>query len=307
VDRPILAAVSVPSASICIPTWNGAAFLSTALQSALAQTYSDFELLLVDDASTDTTLDVAGAFPDPRLRIHRNDRRLGIPGNWNHCLELARGTYVKFLFQDDVLDRRALAKLVAALEAVPAASFAFSRREIRHEGPDIADLPLLGARYSDVVSAFYATLRGPFDGIDLVRQGLQTGRDLAVNVVGEPSFVLLRREAVIRAGGFDSSFAQLVDWEMWLRLARDSPVVFVDESLGVFRVHAGGQSASNHRRLRTLAECVRLLGRLQRHYGSRLSRSARGRLVLAQCRYAAHLVGELTRSIRRGRARPALD
>src|SRR5207245_2763031 len=153
----------------------------------------------------------------------------GIPGNWNRCLELARSTYVKFLFQDDVLDRQALAKLVAALEAVPAASFAFSRREIRHEGPDTADLPLRGPGYADVVSAFYATLRGPFDGIDLVRQAVGSGRDLAVNVVGEPSFVLHRREAAVRAGGFDSGFTQLVDWELWLRLARESPVVFVDE------------------------------------------------------------------------------
>jgi glycosyltransferase involved in cell wall biosynthesis len=297
----------VPPVSICVPTWNGASFLGAALESALSQTYSDFELLLVDDGSTDATLDVAAAFPDPRIHIYRNHRRLGIPGNWNHCLELARGTYVKFLFQDDVLDRQALAKLVAALEAVPAASLAFSRREIRHEGPDTADLPLRGPGYSDVVSAFYATLRGPFTGIDLVRQAVASGRDLAVNVVGEPSFVLLRREAAVRAGGFDSAFTQVVDWELWLRLARVSPVVFVDESLGLFRVHSGGQSASNHRRLRTVAECVRLLGRIRRHYGPRLGGSARGRLVLAQCRYAAHLAGELTRSIPRGRARRTLD
>lgn len=289
--------MSAPPVSICIPTWNGAPFLGAALESALSQTYSDFELLLVDDGSTDATLDVAAAFPDPRMRLYHNDRRLGIPGNWNHCLALARGTYVKFLFQDDVLDRQALAKLVAALEAVPAASFAFSRREIRHEGPDTADLPLLGAGYSDAVSRFYATLRSPFDGIDLVRQAVGSGWDLAVNVVGEPSFVLLRREGAIRSGGFDSTFAQLADWELWLRLARESPVVFVDESLGVFRVHAAGQSASNHRRLRTLNECIRLLGHVRRQYGLKLTRRARRRLVMAQFRYGLHLAGEALRSV----------
>jgi glycosyltransferase involved in cell wall biosynthesis len=295
-----------PSVSICVPTWNGARFLPAALESALSQTYSDFELLLVDDCSTDNTLDVTTTFPDRRIRIHRNDRRLGIPRNWNRCLQLARGKYVKFLFQDDLLTPRAVATLVAALEDVPAASLAFSRREVRHEGSRTADLPLLGPGYLDVVSRFYSTFRGPFAGIDLVRQGLQEGWDLAVNVVGEPSFVLLRHEAAIRAGGFDSTFAQLVDWELWLRLARESPVVFVNESLGVFRVHAASQSASNHRRLRTVNECIRLLGHIRRQYGPQLTRPARCRLAMAQCRYGLYLAGEAVRSVSPWRPRAPL-
>lgn len=285
-----------PSVSICVPTWNGARHLRASLESAFSQTYSDFELLLVDDGSTDGTLDVAAAFRDPRIRVHRNGHRLGIPGNWNHCLRLAQGRYVKFLFQDDLLAPHAVATLVAALEGAPTASLAFSRREVRHEGSR-DDLPLLGPGYADVVSRFYAAFRGAFDGIDLVRQALEDGWDLAVNVVGEPSFVLLRREAAIRAGGFDPRFGQLVDWDLWLRLARGSPVVFVDESLGVFRVHAGGQSAANHRRLRTVAECVRILGHVRLHYGPRLTRAARRRLAMAQCRYGLHLAGETFRSV----------
>jgi glycosyltransferase involved in cell wall biosynthesis len=270
--------------------------LKAALDSALSQTYSDFELLLVDDGSTDSTLDVATAFRDPRIRIHRNDRRLGIPGNWNHCLELAQAGYVKFLFQDDLLAPQAVGRLVAALEAVPTASMAFSRREVRHDGPN-KHLPLLGPGYLDVVSRFYAAFNGPFDGIDLVRRGVQEGWDLAVNVVGEPSFVILRREAALRAGGFDPRFAQLVDWDFWLRLAQASPLVFVDESLGVFRVHAQGQSAANHRRLRNIFECIRVLGRIRRRYGRDLTGPARRRLRGAQCRYAAHLAGEFVRSL----------
>lgn len=295
----------VPSVSICVPIRNGARHLAAALESALSQTYGDFELLLVDDVSTDGSFDVIAGFSDPRLRIHRNEQRLGIPGNWNRCLALARGQYVKFLFQDDLLAPRAVEMLMAALTSVPDASFAFSRREIRHEGSRGDDLPLLGPAYSDVVSRFYATFRGGFHGIELVRQGLQQGWDLAVNVVGEPSFVLLRREVAIRAGGFDPSFGQLVDWDLWLRLARESPIVFVHENLGVFRVHAEGQSASNHRRLRTVAECIRILGGIRRRYGSRLTRRERRRLFTSQCRYGAHLAGEFVRSAARWCPRPA--
>src|SRR5437899_12562971 len=94
-----------PSVSICIPTYNGAAHLAPCLESALNQTWTDFELLIVDDASSDDTVAIteACAARDRRVRVARNPRNLGLVGNWNRCLELAKGTWIKFLFQDDLL------------------------------------------------------------------------------------------------------------------------------------------------------------------------------------------------------------
>ena len=71
-----------------MPTYNGAAFIEETLRSIVNQSYQDFELLIVDDGSTDNTLEIVQSFSDPRIQLHRNPERLGIPGNWNRCLSL---------------------------------------------------------------------------------------------------------------------------------------------------------------------------------------------------------------------------
>ena len=86
--------MSTIHASVCIPTYNGAEFIAEAIQSVLTQSFTDFELLVVDDHSSDNTLDIVRSFADSRLSIHQNEKRLGIPRNWNHCLALAQGEYV---------------------------------------------------------------------------------------------------------------------------------------------------------------------------------------------------------------------
>jgi glycosyltransferase involved in cell wall biosynthesis len=301
--------VSGPSVSLCIPTWNGAAYLPEALASAIAQTFTDFELLIVDDASTDASVEIATACRDPRLRLLRNVRRLGIPGSWNRCLEEARGEYVKFLFQDDVLAPGALASLVTALADEPGAVLAFGRREIRHEGSG-ASLPLLGGIYGAALETFYASLPGSrpvLRGLDLVHGALEAGRDMAINVIGEPSFVLLRKDAARRAGGFDPSFAQLVDWELYLRLARRGSLVFRDELMGVFRVHPGAQSVANRRGLLLPREFVRLLARVEELYAADLPSGDDVRLRVALWRYRCHVLGEAVRGLlspARGAGRP---
>ncbi|HEY2944039.1 MAG TPA: glycosyltransferase [Vicinamibacteria bacterium] len=291
--------MSAPAVSVCVPTWNGSAYVADALRSALAQTFHDFELLVVDDASTDDTLRVVASFDDPRVRVHRNERRLGLPGNWNRCLELARGEYVKFLFQDDLLEPDAVGQLLEALRRTPEAGLAFGRRIIRHEGDGAGTPLLLGDAYPEMQRRFYGSLRGGVRGEDLVRSALREGRDLTVNVLGEPSFVLLRRHAVMRAGGFDPGYRQLVDWDLWLRLGRGAVLVFVDETLGVFRVHDGGQSVRNRGSLRVPWEYVRLLTRIQRQYGPALGRAERRRLGTARWRCRRHLAGEALRLIGR--------
>jgi glycosyltransferase involved in cell wall biosynthesis len=85
-----------PVLSICLPTYNGEAYLAEALGSILQQTYALFEVIVVDDGSTDKTLEIVQAFAavDVRLRMYQNPQQRGIPGNWNECVRLARGQYV---------------------------------------------------------------------------------------------------------------------------------------------------------------------------------------------------------------------
>ena len=89
--------------SVCIPSYNGEAFIAEAITSVLAQNLQDFECLVVDDCSDDATLEIVNSLSDPKIRVCRNSTRLGLPGNWNRCLALARGEYICLFHQDDVM------------------------------------------------------------------------------------------------------------------------------------------------------------------------------------------------------------
>jgi len=92
-----------PAISVCIPVYNGERHLAAAIRSVLNQTFRDLELLIIDDCSTDASLQIAESFRDPRLIIIRNDHNLGLVGNFNKCVALARGQYSCILPQDDII------------------------------------------------------------------------------------------------------------------------------------------------------------------------------------------------------------
>ena len=105
-----------PIVSVCIPTYNGSQFLKECIESILAQTFSNFELLIIDDRSSDNTIDLAEEYAtrDSRIKVTINTQNLGLVGNWNRCLEIARGEWIKFVFQDDLLAPECLEKMLAA-------------------------------------------------------------------------------------------------------------------------------------------------------------------------------------------------
>ena len=293
-----------PAVSVCVPTWNGAAYLATCLDSLLSQSFGEFEILLVDDGSSDASLEIAAGVRDARLTIHQNPRRLGLPGNWNRCLELARGRLVKFLFQDDSLAPAALEALLGALDRPSGPVLSFCRREIRHEGSPLL-APVLGQAYFAHLAQFYESVSPEVTGLDLVLAWPRAGRPLSTNVVGEPSFVLFEREAARAVGGFDTRFVQLADWDLWLRLARRAPLAFVDQVLGVFRIHARGVSARNFGQPRLQRDHLLLLGKLAREYGPLLPVEVRKKLRLARWHAGYHWVKESALAALKGR-RPAI-
>src|SRR5690606_18559170 len=96
-------------------TYNGARYLRECLDGIVSQTFGDFEVVIVDDASRDDTLDIVNEYAarDTRFRLYRNEQNRGLVGNWNRCLELAEGEWIKFVFQDDTIDCRCLETLLA--------------------------------------------------------------------------------------------------------------------------------------------------------------------------------------------------
>src|SRR5713101_5204859 len=185
--------------SVCIPTYNGAEFVAQAIESVLAQSLQDFELLVVDDCSTDATLDVVRSFTDSRIRVDENDRRLGIPGNWNRCLSLGRGEYLCLFHQDDVMLPENLARKVQVLASDPTIGFVHSAVEVLIE--DSAPAPL--ANWIEDASADFIV-----DGVGYFR------KLLFGNLICAPA-VVARRQRLLDLGGFDEGLGYTPDYEMW--------------------------------------------------------------------------------------------
>jgi glycosyltransferase involved in cell wall biosynthesis len=129
--------VTTPRVSIGLPVYNGEAFLAEAIDSLLAQTFSDFELVITDNASTDQTEAICRgrAARDPRIRYHRNPENVGAMRNFNRVFELARGAYFKWAAHDDVHEPDYLRRCVEVLDADPAVVLVYPRsRDIDESG-----------------------------------------------------------------------------------------------------------------------------------------------------------------------------
>jgi glycosyltransferase involved in cell wall biosynthesis len=207
--------------SVCIPTYNGAAFLAEAITSVLAQSYPHFELLIVDDGSTDTTMEIARSFTDPCISIVQNETRLGIPANWNRALSLARGEFLCLFHQDDVMLPENLARKVAVLSANPAVSFVHSAIELLvEEGMASAPTNWVEEAAEDCV----------VDGPSYFR------RLTAKNLICAPT-VIMRREHFDRVGEFDRTLGFTCDYAMWLKLCVEGQVAFLSQPLVLYRWH----------------------------------------------------------------------
>ena len=213
--------------SVCVPTYNGAAFIEEALRSILDQTYQDFELLVVDDGSTDATLDIVQSFSDPRIQVHRNPERLGIPANWNRCLELAGGEFVCLFHQDDVMLPENLECKVQLLSADETVGFV-------HSGVEALVDESAPSSFANWIED--ATEDTVFDGLEYFRTLLLRG-----NRVCAPT-VMARRHALLEQGGFDKDLGFACDYAMWLRLCLTYRVGFLARPLIRYRWHGGNAS-----------------------------------------------------------------
>jgi glycosyltransferase involved in cell wall biosynthesis len=250
-----------PLVSICIPAYQGSRWIRDAVESALAQDYSSIEVLVVDDCSTDDTAAIARSIRDSRLRVHVNPTNLGLVGNWDRCVALARGEFVKFLFQDDLLATDCVRELVAAC-ADDQVGMAFSGRTILLDDPADPRARAWRDRFGAVDRGF-AHLERQNRGQDLFAQ--EMAGSFAENWVGEPSCVLVRTECFRSLGLFNRRMHQDVDLEMWLRVMYHYDVGFVDRPLATFRVHGASATQENQRADRIWLDRFWLLEGLAAH------------------------------------------
>jgi glycosyltransferase involved in cell wall biosynthesis len=124
-----------PRVSIGLPVYNGERFLEEALRSLLSQTFTDFELIISDNASTDRTAEICKthASADSRIRYFRSERNLGLAWNWNRVFALSSGEYFRWSAHDDLVDPRFLAAAVKVLDRDPTAVLCYSHEKFIDE------------------------------------------------------------------------------------------------------------------------------------------------------------------------------
>jgi glycosyltransferase involved in cell wall biosynthesis len=228
-----------PEISVCVPTYNGAKFLRECLDSILAQTFSQFELLIVDDCSSDTTIEIAHEYAsrDPRIVVSSNPQNLGLVGNWNRCIELSKGEWIKFVFQDDLIAPDCLTKLFAATRL--GKPIVYCHREFIFEsGTD------------EVIRTGYLTHlsnRNPFgDTVDISadRYADLALKHIGINLVGEPTSVMLHKSIFYKFGCFNQHIITICDFEFYTRIAVNTGIAMVPEVLAQFRIHGMSETAN---------------------------------------------------------------
>ncbi|WP_414754767.1 glycosyltransferase [Anabaena sp. CCY 9910] len=235
-----------PLVSICIPTYNGEMFIHTALQSIKAQTYNNIEIIISDDASSDKTL---GKINNFQSNIKNNinlftHERYGLANNWNFCIYQAKGKYIKFLFQDDILEPDAISKMVALAEEDEEIGLVFSPRKLFSNSQEVNySQRYLEHHEAKNIHKHWSNLKTIQSGEDLLQD--PNIFDNPINKIGEPSTVLIRREVFDRVGLFNTELCQLVDLEMWLRIMSKYKIGFIDQVLSHFRIHPQQQTRRN--------------------------------------------------------------
>ena len=232
-----------PLVSICIPTYNGARYLKETLDSCLSQTYKNVDILISDDGSTDETFSLVQSYMStyPQIRLHRNSSNLGLVGNWKKCIELAKGDWIKFIFQDDVMKEDCVARMMEAcidndtLMCICSRTFLFE--------PDSDEKIKL--YYSHELSRGERLFRHN-SCVQPEESKLLVSPFVIENVLGEPICTLFHRTLYRAVGGYQEELKQVVDYEFGLKAILSFPFTFIPEPLVVFRVHGSSTTGTTH-------------------------------------------------------------
>lgn len=221
---------ATPRVSIAIPAYNNARYLGQTIESALAQTFTDFEVVIADHSSADESAAIIEQYRShPKVRIlEPTPAGGGALRNWNRVSEASAGDYLKLLCGDDLLDEHALEVQVAALDANPSAVLVASKRRL---------LDAHGKVF--LKSRGLGKMNGLTPGHDAIRAAVVAG----ANLFGEPGCVLMRRATLVEVGLWDSENPYLIDQATYVRLLHHGDLFALKDTLASFRLTATQWSA----------------------------------------------------------------
>lgn len=215
-----------PRVSVVVPAYQNVAYIGATVESVLAQTYQDFELVVADHSSDDGTWELLQRYADDsRVRLLRTPAGGGAKRNWDRVSQAASGELIKLLPGDDLLYPDCLARQVEALDLVgPSATMATCRRDL---------VDARGAIF--IRGRGLGSLVGTVDGAVALRATVRSG----ANPLGEPGCTLMRRDALERTGWWDDEPPFYIDLATYANLLLVGQLVVVDATLAAFRVNAG--------------------------------------------------------------------
>lgn len=221
--------------SICIPAYNAEKTIESTLQSILNQSYRNLEIIIVDNASTDSTLSIVQRFKDPRTRIYRNERNIGAEKNWNKCLELASGEYIAIFHADDIYLPDIIKEQVLTFRNNPTIGAVFAlAKNINEQDKVIShrNLPseLRGKKIYYLSHLFLSIL-------------------INGNFLTCPSCIV-KSKLYKELAPFDyDRFGTSSDLDMWLRILEKCPVAILEKELMCYRISSSqGSYQFNHSR-----------------------------------------------------------
>ena len=262
VVNPSLLKTAMPQVSVIIPTHNRSDFLRSAIASVLNQTYQDYELIVVDDASTDNTAEAVAEFSDKRIKLLRHETTKGGSAARNTGILASECDYIALLDDDDEWLPDKLSKQMEVLLSSP------------------SEVGCVYTGYVDVSRSTEKTI-----GEYRPTQRGDLSKDLlAGNCVGSASSVLLKRECLKKVGLFDESLPCAQDYDLWIRIANEFLFECVSEPLFKYHVHENKISTN----LKTLSSGLEIMAKKYHNYPLSYYRNQYVDIGIIYCR-AGHI------------------
>lgn len=226
--------------SVILPVFNREQFLVEAIESVLGQTYENFELLISDNCSTDSSFEIINRFAklDSRIKHSRHGHNIGCAANYNSLIAKASGKFIALFGSDDIFEPSSIENLVLALESNPSAVLATGARNI---------LDSSGKKTKEV---------HPFNRSQLI-PGETAKRDLLLSLENWIAAPVLWHSAH-KGQGFDYSFVQYTDLDYWCRLMEHGDIYYLDEILLNYRIHERAQTVDEMKNVNVAIGILRI-------------------------------------------------
>jgi len=225
-----------PLVSICIPTYNRPGYLELALNSALKQTYNNFEIIITDNSDNNKTSDLIKKYKNKKIRYYKNPKNIGSFKNLQTALLLTKGKYVKFLLDDDLLEKNCVEKMMGKMERYP------------NVGIVMAPLKIVDKNNQPIIPRFYIFKKMRYLYKYLNKNTLIDKKIVLKDFLTRiypccvPTGIMFRKKYIDEVGGFDKNFEYIVDVEICMRIATKYDFYYIDEFLSSWRYTSSSET-----------------------------------------------------------------